>query len=616
MKTPSLVALPLLVALSLGAGLAACGADEESPAAPVAAGGSGPDDQGGGDTSDASDTNAEDGSGTDADTTEPDDTTADDVDSPDSGSGDDADTDSGEDATDGSVEGPECTVDDECPPRSVCVDGACVRVCTTDAQCDDLNPCSLDRCVEGFCVAEPITPLIPDELEGDCVAEACVEGVLQEVTDVTDTPADDAIACTVERCQGRFPARTNEHSFCDDGDDLNGFELCVPSEGGCTTGDAPPWVCADFDPGYERDEVCGDGQDNDGDGLADEDCTCEFGSTQRCFVGPPNAREVGGCLDGVQQCINRDAPRWSECRGGLLPQAEICDTKDNDCNGCVDDLEDCAPLYACPDEDFARPLRFYPLDGTALFDREPDSAEWTWTVIAPPNSATRSVEEPTNPVTRLYLDVSGDYQVSLSVRDEKGDLYGCSWVVHVAGSGLRVEMRWNTFGRVDMDFHLHRSGSTRGFCTDDDCYYANCISSTRAWGYDPSPGTECGRTGGTCNNPRLDIDNISGFDPENINLDNPNDGDSFRVMAHMFSGSATTDPVVSIYCGGTLQAVLGEAPDGVGLNRSGGGCQGQTWRVADVQMSVNPSTGATTCAVDVLENASGDWDVRTNSAAY
>jgi hypothetical protein len=87
-------------------------------------------------------------------------------------------------------------------------------------------------------------------------------------------------------------------------------------------------------------------------------------------------------------------------------------------------------------------------------------------------------------------------------------------------------------------------------------------------------------------------------------------------MAHMFSGSATTDPVVSIYCGGTLQAVLGEAPDGVGLNRSGGGCQGQTWRVADVLMSVNPSTGATTCTVGVLENASGDWDVRTNSAAY
>ncbi len=571
-----------------------------------------------GDTSGATDTSG----GGDADAALPDapdaDATGDaapDGDDPDvAADAGDAEDGSGRDVVDG-----ECEDDTNCPSRFACVAGECVERCASSVDCADGNVCTEDRCEGGLCTFVPVEASIADLTSGDCRRLSCVDGSIVEVDAPTDLPPDDLIFCTREECNGRFPRVTPDHTVCDDGDETNGFEVCVPEEGGCVTGEDPPWVCEDFDPGWELTETCGNGQDDDNDGVADEDCPCEFGSVQRCFLGPPGARGVGGCLDGSQQCIDRDDPRWGPCEGGLLPSEETCDAKDNDCDGCIDDIPDCEPLLTCPVEDTARPLRYYPLDAAAIFGGAGET--YTWTVVAPPNSATRGAEAPTAASTRFYMDVSGDYQVSLSVVDDKGDRLGCSWVVHVAGSGLRVEMRWDTFGSVDMDLHLARDEGP--FCGGDDCYYANCrVWSSVGWGYAPSPIDACEAELGasSCPNPRLDIDNIRGFDPENINLDNPNDGDRFRVMAHMFSngagGGRATNPVMSIYCGGTLRGVYGEAPDLVGLTRAGGGCQGETWRVADVTMRVDPATGATDCEIDVLTDETGDWDVRLNTSAY
>lgn len=515
---------------------------------------------------------------------------------------------------------PVCRFDADCPEGRVCDSGQCVQFCVRDSECDDLNICTSNACVDSRCVTDVITPAptIADDAAGDCRRPTCIDGELITFPDRNDLPNDDGIACTLESCRGTFPVWDPSNEFCDDGDDNNGVEVCSVAAGGCTLGDQPTWYCEPVLVAWDANETCGDGQDNDGDGLADEDCGCEFGDVQRCFTGPIDARRVGGCLDGYQRCENRTRPRWGACEGQVVPAEEICDLKDNDCNECVDDLADCNPLLSCPSEDFARPLREYALDAAAILDvDELEIGDVQWTVIAPANSATVGADDPTAASTSVYLDVSGDYQISLEVDTDKGTL-GCSWVVHVAGSGLRVEMRWDTFGSVDMDLHLHRAGTSTNFCTDDDCYYANCrtYSTGLPWGYDDSPSTECEVTFGTCNNPRLDIDNISGNQPENINIDNPNHGDTFRIMAHKFSGTATTNPIISVYCGGRLRTVLGEAPDQVGLTRSGSGCQGHTWRAADVTMIVDPDTGFTDCNVEVLTGEYSGWDVRLNSSAY
>ncbi len=82
-------------------------------------------------------------------------------------------------------------------------------------------------------------------------------------------------------------------------------------------------------------EIC-DGKDNDCDGQIDEGCPCINGETRSCGLS------VGICKAGTQRCING---KWEEsCKGEIAPQKEVCDGKDNDCDGQTDEnlTKDCS----------------------------------------------------------------------------------------------------------------------------------------------------------------------------------------------------------------------------------------------------------------------------------
>lgn len=508
-----------------------------------------------------------------------------------------------------------CSADANCAAGNSCVGGSCLPAsCADNADCGDGNPCTTDSCTAGVCARAPLFGPVADE-PGNCQHIECAAGVASYVEDFTDVPPPDRIACTIEQCvPSRGPQSVPNNELCDDGDPYNGDEICSVLDEACISVPAT-WICVEPDPGYTGTEVC-DGSDNNANGQVDEGCPCVFGTTQACFAGPPSSRNVGGCLDGTQTCQNRTAPAWGPCTGGFLPTTEICDTKDNDCDGCADDLPDCEASLACPTEVTAPPLQLYVLDGPAVLGTT--GTRWNWTLRAPPNSAVRGVAAPTAARTTFTPDVSGDYLVSVTFTDDKGNTQGCSWIVKVRGKGLRVEMRWDTFTRVDVDLHLHRSGSTANWCDfADTCYYSNCtgVSNSVDWGYPDSTGLDCPGGTGSCDNPRLDLDNISTTSPENINLDNPRDGETFRIMSHMYGGTATTHPVITIYCGGLVRAVFGEAPDRVTFTSSGGGCGGDTWRVADVQMHVDSVTGLMDCTVVPIVSAGG-YDVRNANQGF
>ncbi|MBK8170792.1 MAG: hypothetical protein IPK60_10690 [Sandaracinaceae bacterium] len=395
-----------------------------------------------------------------------------------------------------------------------------------------------------------------------------------------------------------------------------------------------------------------DGLDNDCDGTVDEGCYCEPGAVQPCFRGPPNRRNVGACQDGTQRCVvYGEFGVWGECESGIAPSAEACDDLDNDCNGCRDEIDGCVPSGSCPGTDDPRvpvgaPFSTYALRGEDFYPGA-DATAWQWTVagtpcdqmfLAIPGSTATSANGQlsfrlVNGNTRdagLELKLSGDYTITLTVTRSDGTTFVCTWIVHVRAPGLRVELCWDITGptstfftAVDVDLHLGKTGTTPSWFTPQDCYYRDCRRSAvgPGWSLAASAPSSCGYAG-ACPNPRLDIDNVietSSYVPENINVDNPADGDTFRVMVHHFSADRLVHPLVNIYCGGALEATYGAAPDRLTTFSHGDGDGGgDMWRVADITMSVDSSGTTTGCAVTPLHpsGATTGYAITTDDSTY
>jgi hypothetical protein len=79
-------------------------------------------------------------------------------------------------------------------------------------------------------------------------------------------------------------------------------------------------------------EVC-DGVDNNCNGSIDEGIPNSTAIV--CYDGPAGTMAVGECRAGVRYCD--DGNFGGPCDGQVLPVAELCDNKDNNCDGQIDE---------------------------------------------------------------------------------------------------------------------------------------------------------------------------------------------------------------------------------------------------------------------------------------
>lgn len=407
-------------------------------------------------------------------------------------------------------------------------------------------------------------------------------------------------------------------------------------------------------------QLC-DGLDNDCNGVIDDGCPCVAGSVQECFLGPPGRAGVGACRKGIQVCYDDpEFPGWGLCEQGISPSAEVCDRLDNDCNGCVDEREDCDVFIDCPGPNDPRipkpkPFETITLDAAQFYNGN-DVAKYSWTVEGSPcdrlfasipgsnANATNGrlsykLEGANQQKAKIRFTLSGTYLVTFNIVRKTGQTLSCTFPLIVGAGGLRVELCWDKTGptagkqAVDLDLHLALKNRTPTWTHGLDCYYDTCVPKTMnslgIWGHPNTPGTSGCITGGgldqvhmlrgNCINPRIDIDN-QGEDrtrylPENINLDNPRAGEVFQVSVNHTSPEAVrTRALVNVFCGGKLKGSYELDPQVTAFSDLGPSdehSQAERWHVVEVAPKVNAAGVTTDCSLTPLVDPSGSGPLIT-----
>jgi hypothetical protein len=398
---------------------------------------------------------------------------------------------------------------------------------------------------------------------------------------------DDGCNCVpgaVRACYGGTPASTRGVGICRDGS-----QSCVSGPGGVGSnwGSCTGWT-------GPATEIC-NGSDDNCDGRLDEGCTCTAGSTRGCYSGPPATHMIGLCHDGSQMCsYAMGVASWGACGGERLPAAETCNGMDDDCNGVIDNgVCTVPPNVTCPTPLTTRPFVPVTLTGSAV---DPDGgpiASWSWTLVSAPAGATGSFTAPSSQSTQFTGNLVGVYTIRLTVVDDDGQTASCTTTVTATGLGIRVEVIWNT-ASSDVDTHmLLMSSGSPWFNTPNDCYYAN---RTPMWS---APGLP--------DDPRLDIDDVDGFGPENINVDAPVVNGVYRVGIHYYSdhGAGASAVTVRIYCGDVSVTPFATYSRTL-TNGALGSDSNDFWRVADVRW-----LGSDMCSVTQLNTLTTGTVART-----
>jgi hypothetical protein len=229
--------------------------------------------------------------------------------------------------------------------------------------------------------------------------------------------------------------------------------------------------------------------------------------------------------------------------------------------------------YSCPEaviraynpdrgEEIADPqaqMQAVPLDTIDLdasLSRDPEGSgidRVEWTLVERPPDSTSGLENTDETDSSLWMQLSGTYVVELNVWNELG-VKSCEparmTMASVSDEDIHIQLVWSTPDDPnetddvgsDVDLHLlHPNANDNWNLPPWDCFWQN---KTPNWG----------ASGDSSDDPSLDIDDIDGAGPENINLDNPEAGASYKVGVYYFSEDnfGRSYATIRIYIGGVL----------------------------------------------------------------
>jgi hypothetical protein len=222
----------------------------------------------------------------------------------------------------------------------------------------------------------------------------------------------------------------------------------------------------------------------------------------------------------------------------------------------------------------------------------------------------------------------GFYHFTLDVTGASGEHSSCKLEVPVEGSGMRVELCWDTSTTTDLDLYLHTPFNEEPWFARGSTHVAQGLNGTTCntsngaailrdglprvdWGYADSALSACNSPPfqaflgtGRCPNPRAADDNnhtIAIGTTERMQLDNPADGQRFRVMVQNFDNSPAR-PHVFVYCGGQRSAAFDAPAAPNNFVAEIEGVYGVMWRAADITTKVNPS-GKVSCQAQPVPNS-------------
>ena len=169
---------------------------------------------------------------------------------------------------------------------------------------------------------------------------ATAKGAERSAAIILTTVALVAVAgCAAEGMESRTGVRGGTLPAADSGQAMTGADggTVIGNDGGMgTTPDVDGAIAI-----AESEGECGNGLDDNGNGLIDEGCICAPGAMQDCYAADVATAGVGACAFGQQRCNGSEFGTWDECEGAVGPAAEICNGLDDNCDGAIDEGCEC-----------------------------------------------------------------------------------------------------------------------------------------------------------------------------------------------------------------------------------------------------------------------------------